>query len=128
MRPRIRNIERSLSWNTCIIFTLASFSLFFLSFQTAGAATPVPRQLYEKSVSVSWTLTSATLNETTGRFVNSRTEMTKTFYFSSLGRIFASHSVRSPYGSRTFEQVGSEPHKVQRPILATGSGQGSGGT
>ena len=127
MRPRIRNIEHTPSWNTGIIFTLASFSLFFLSFPTAGAAAPVPRQLYGKSVSVSWTQTEAQLNETTGRFVNSRSEITKTFYFSSVGRIFASHSVRSPYGSRTFEQVGSEPPKVQRPILATGSGQGSRG-
>ena len=127
MRQRIHS-EKHATRGARIIFMLTSFSPFFFGFEADGAATPVPRQLYGKSVSVSWTLTSAQLNETSGRFVNSRSEVTKTFYFSSLGRIFASHSIRSPYGSRTFEQVGSEPYKDQRPILATGSGHGSGGT
>jgi hypothetical protein len=127
MMDRIHS-EKHATRGARIIFMLTSFSLFFFGFETDGAATPVPRQLYGKSVSVSWTQTEALLNETAGRFFNWRAEMTSTFYFSSVGRIFARRSTSSSYGSRTFEQVGSEPHRDQRPILATGSGQGSAGT
>src|SRR5215813_4196057 len=83
MRQRIHS-EKHATRGARIIFMLTSFSPFFFGFEADGAATPVPRQLYGKSVSVSWTLTSAQLNETTGRFINSRSEVTKTFYFSSL--------------------------------------------
>jgi hypothetical protein len=68
------------------------------------------------------------LNETTSNFVNLYGEQTNTFYFSSLGRIFARHYGRNPAGSRTYEQVGSDPNQTQRPTLAIGAGQRPAGT
>jgi hypothetical protein len=113
---------------TRIIFALTSFLLFFLGFQSEGVATPVPHQLYGKSVTISSTGTDVWWNETTGKNVTIKRGVTVIFYFSSQGRIFARRSYHDQSGSRTYEQVGSDPTLRSRPVLATGQGQMTGDT
>jgi hypothetical protein len=114
-----------------IILSLISFLLFFLGVQAGGAAPQMPHQLYGKSVTISRVTQLVSEDEATGRIRTVPLEITDSFYFSSLGRIFARVLKRVPHGSRTFEQVGSDPNKVQRATSATGSGQtpfGTGGS
>ena len=113
---------------TRVIYVLAWFSLFFLGFQAEGAATPVPRQLYGKSVSISWTFQQTLLKEIAGKSITLYGDTAVTFYFSPQDRIFARRSNRNQFGSRTYEQVGSDPRAIQHPKLAAGSGQGYAGT
>jgi hypothetical protein len=47
-------------------------------------------------------------------------ERNDSFYFSSQGRIFARFNNRTTFGSATYEQVGRDAQKAQRPISATG--------
>jgi hypothetical protein len=111
-----------------INLSLTSLSLFLLGFQAEGAATPVPRQLYGKSVAISSAGTDIWWNETTGKNNTNHTSLTAIFYFSSRGRIFARRSYRDQTGSRTWEQVGSDPTlKSGGPVLATGAGRLPGG-
>jgi hypothetical protein len=128
MGPQKRNVEYAIGCSALIICTLTSFSLLFLGFQAEGAATSVPRQLYGKSVVISRHFQSVVEDQTAGKMITANSEITDIFYFSSLGRIFARSSHRNQYGSRTFEQVDSDPNRVQRPTLATGGGRGSLGT
>jgi len=129
MRPQIRNIERAATRGARVISMLISFSLFFFGFQAEGAATPVPPQLYGKSVVISNNGAQTFFDETTNNFVTVYFEGTVTFYFSSLGRIFARRTYRNQAGFRAYEQVGPEPNAVvQCPTSATGAGKGSGGT
>lgn len=123
MRPHL--IECATSGRARIILTLTA--LFSLAIQDQGAASPVPRQLYGKSVLISGGISQNTfLDETTGKSFTVHGNGSATFYFSSLGRIFARRLVGNEYGSRTYEQVGSDPTGVQRPALATGAGKGTG--
>jgi hypothetical protein len=110
------------------ILPLISFSLCFFSFEADAVATPVPHQLYGKSVTISRSVRLVSQDETSGRINTVPLEITDSFYFSSLGRIFTRVLKRTPRGSRTFEQVGSDPNKVQRATSATGSGQTPFGT
>jgi hypothetical protein len=111
-----------------ITLSLISFSLCFFSFEVDAAATQVPHQLYGKSVTISRSNQRVVEDETSGRITTRPLEITDSFYFSSLGRIFARVSKRNPHDSRTFEQVGSDPNKVQRATSATGPGQTALGT
>jgi hypothetical protein len=107
---------------------ILSLSLFFFGVQAGSAASQVPRQLYGKSVTVSATVTDVWWNDTSGKNNTKNFSSTSIFYFSSQGRIFARHSVNNQFGSRTYEQVGSDPPKSARPVLATGSGLSFRGT
>ncbi len=110
------------------ILALISFWLCFFGFHTEGAASPVPRQLLEKSVTISLTDTEVWWNETTGKNDTVNSSSTTIFYFSSLGHIFARISYHNQFGSRTWEQVGSDPTlKSGGPVLATGAGRLPGG-
>jgi hypothetical protein len=128
MRPQIRSVGRPKSHGARIVYMLTSSLVLFLGFQVEGAATPVPRELYGKSVSISVNIHQTFLNETTGRFINLYGEQAATFYFSSLGRIFARFTNRNPSGSLTSEQVGSDPNKINHPTVATGNAQRPGST
>jgi hypothetical protein len=55
-------------------------------------------------------------------------QSTDSFYFSSLSRIFTRHLIRVSRASRTYEQIGSDPNKVQHSTSATGGGQRPFGT
>jgi hypothetical protein len=114
--------------SVCIIFTFTSCSLLLLCFQAQGAATSVPHQLYGKSVTISESGRLVYEDETTGQIKTLPFENTISFYFSSLGRIFARRLARLSRSSRTYEQIGSDPNKVQRATSATGSGQRPFGT
>jgi hypothetical protein len=111
-----------------IILSLTSILLFFLGVQAGSAATQVPLQLYGKSVTISRALEDVYQDETTGKIITLHAHLSDDFYFSSQGRIFARRLNRNQFGSRTFEQVGSDPSNVQRATHATGSGQGPSGT
>jgi len=127
MWPQHRCVETA-SCDARAIYMVVSLSLFFLVFE-ANAATSVPHQLRGKSVLMSATNQQTYLVEATGKFLTLHFETSFTFYFSSQGRIFVRRLVRDQFGdSRTYEQVGSDPNRVQRPTLATGTGKGSGGT
>jgi hypothetical protein len=110
-----------------IIFTLASFSLLLPCFQAQGAATSVPHQLYGKSVTTSRSWQQVYEDET-GQGKTMPFQSTDSFYFSSLGRIFTRHLIRVSRASRTYEQVGPDPNKVQHSTSATGGGQRPFGT
>jgi hypothetical protein len=117
-----------MAYSVRIVFTLTSFSLFLLGFQAEGATPPVPHQLYGKSVTISRVGEEVFEDEITGKATTLHMQITDDFYFSSLGRIFARRLTRNQFGSRTFEQLGSDPSKVQRATHATGRGQSSLGT
>jgi hypothetical protein len=110
------------------ILLLISFSLCFFSFEADAAATSVPHQLYGKSVTISRAGQQVIEDETAGKIKTVYHQMTDDFYISSQGRIFARRFHRTQFDSHTFEQIGSDPNKVQRPIHATGGGQRPLGT
>jgi hypothetical protein len=105
---------------------LVSFQFVF-ALQTA-AATSLPHQLYGKSVTISRAIEDVYQDETTGKMITFHAQLTDNFYFSSQGRIFARRLNRNQFGSRTFEQVGSDPNKGQRATDAAGRGQSPSGT
>lgn len=104
-----------------IILALVAPLLLFRILCSDAAATPVPRELYGKSVTRSSTGIQVFADETTGRNINLNWERTDSFYFSYEGRIFSRYNNRNAFGSMTFEQVGRGPNGVQRPISATGA-------
>lgn len=111
-----------------IICALVSSSLVSLFLCVEAPATSVPHQLYGKSVTISRAFEDVYQDETTGKIITLHTQRTDNFYFSSHGRIFARRLIRNQFGSRTFEQVGSDPDKVQRATDAAGHGRSPSGT
>jgi hypothetical protein len=113
-----------MAFNVRIVFVLTSFLLLLLGLESEAAATPVPRQLYGKSVTIRTTRTEVWGDDTIGKNYTWNIIGTTIFYFSIEGRIFARISWHYPDGSRTYEQVGLDPaFKSGRPVLATGAGR-----
>jgi hypothetical protein len=110
------------------ILSFISFSLFFLGVQAGGAATQIPRQLYGKSVTVYRNSQIVFEDENTGKLITSYNQFTDDFYFSVTGRIFVRRLYRNQFGSSSFEQIGSDPKKVQRATRTTGNARSLLGT
>jgi hypothetical protein len=113
MLPEFRSFELGQSSRSRLLWMLVSLPLLSFFSHADAAATPVPSQLYGKSVTSSRAMQQTLANETNGKTIIVNTERTDSFYFSTQGRIFTRYSVRNQFGSRTFEQVGSDPKKVQ---------------
>jgi hypothetical protein len=74
---------------------------------TTCAAQAAPKELYGKSVTVSWLETRSQRDGQSGPFKPVGLPFTNVFYISTEGRLFARSSTRSPGGAGAIDRVGT---------------------
>lgn len=80
-------------------------AIFFA--MTCGAQAASPKELYGKSITVSWLETRSQRDGQSGPFKPVGLPYTNVYYVSTEGRLFARSSTRSPGGAGAVERVGT---------------------
>jgi len=80
--------------------------LVFLALMTAAPAAP-PKELYGKSITVSWLETRSQRDGQSGPFKPVGLPFTNVYYVSTEGRLFFRSSTRSPGGAGAVDRVGT---------------------
>jgi hypothetical protein len=96
--------------------TLFAFALFAM---TAGTAAGAPPQLYNKTVTLAWTVAQS-LKAPDGRIVNPSTSESRTIYISNAGRVFARSSRNTGGASRSSDRAPGDPNRDDRTSQTSG--------